>query len=144
MFRKYKAIHFVYPNFNESPKRTLTFFMFFCKEFGFKSKIITNPKEFDIEKDIAYIGVSDRMLGMFLEQCREKDFEPGKDVGFLSYNETPMKKFIYKRISVVSTDFKGIRTKIRRIYYKRRTDARLCIDKINTKRIIINYVLHWI
>lgn len=111
LFRKYKAIHFVYPNFTNHPKETLTFFMFFCKEFGFKSKIITNPKEFDIEKDIAYIGVSDRMLGMFLEQCREKDFEPGKDVGFLSYNETPMKKFIYKGISVVSTDFKELGTK---------------------------------
>ena len=48
---------------------------------------------------------------MFLEQCREKDLEPGKDVGFLSYNETPMKKFIYKGISVVTTDFKELGTK---------------------------------
>ena len=51
------------------------------------------------------------MLGVFLEQCREKDFEPGVDVGFLSYNETPMKKFIYKGISVVTTDFKELGTK---------------------------------
>lgn len=28
----------------------------------------------------------------------------------LSYNETPMKKFIYKGISVVSTDFKKLGT----------------------------------
>lgn len=111
LFKKYKAIHFVYPNFTNHPIETVTFFKKFCKEFGFKSKIITNPKEFDIEKNIAYIGVSDRMLGLFLEQCREKDFEPGKDVGFLSYNETPMKKFIYKGISVVSTDFKELGTK---------------------------------
>ena len=48
---------------------------------------------------------------MFLEQCRNKDFEPGTDVGFLSYNETPMKKFIYKGISVVSTNFKELGTK---------------------------------
>ncbi|WP_310560074.1 hypothetical protein [Flavobacterium sp.] len=33
---------------------------------------------------------------------------PSKDVGFLSYNETPMTKFIYKGISVVSTDFKAL------------------------------------
>lgn len=111
LFRKYEAIHFVYPNFTNHPLETLTFFKNFCKEFEFKYKIITNPKEFNIEKNIAYIGVSDRMLGVFLEQCREKDFEPGKDVGFLSYNETPMKKFIYKGISVVSTDFKELGTK---------------------------------
>ena len=29
----------------------------------------------------------------------------------MSYNETPMKKFIYKGISVVSTDFKEMGTK---------------------------------
>lgn len=51
------------------------------------------------------------MLGVFLEQCRNKNFEPGTDVGFLSYNETPMKKFIYKGITVVSTDFKELGTK---------------------------------
>jgi DNA-binding transcriptional regulator YhcF (GntR family) len=111
LFRKYEAIHFVYPNFTNHPIETVTFFKKFCKEFGFQSKIITNPKEFNIEKSIAYISVSDRILGFFLEQCREKDFEPGKDVGFLSYNETPMKKFIYKGISVVSTDFKELGTK---------------------------------
>ena len=51
------------------------------------------------------------MLGLFLEQCRAENFEPGVDVGFLSYNETPMKKFIYKGISVISTDFKKLGTK---------------------------------
>ena len=64
-----------------------------------------NPKEYVIEKGIAYLSVSDRVLGTFLEQCRTKNLEPGVDVGFLSYNDTPMKKFIYKRITVVSTDF---------------------------------------
>ncbi len=111
LFRKYDAIDFIYPNFTNHPLETLAFFKNFCKEFGFEYNIITNPKEFNVEKNRAYIGVSDRMLGIFLEQCREKDFEPGVDVGFLSYNETPMKKFIYKGISVVTTDFKELGTK---------------------------------
>jgi DNA-binding transcriptional regulator YhcF (GntR family) len=111
LFRKYEAIEFVYPNFTNHPKETVTFFEKFCKEFDFKYKIITNPKDFSIEKNKAYISVSDRILGIFLEQCREKELEPGKDVGFLSYNETPMKKFIYKGISVISTDFKQLGTK---------------------------------
>lgn len=104
-FKKYKEIHFVYPNFTNHPIESLTFFEKFCAAFNFKYKIITNPKEFDIKNNIAYISVSDRILGQFLEQCQDKNLEPGKDVGFLSYNETPMKKFIYKGISVVSTDF---------------------------------------
>ena len=106
--KKYNEIHFVYPNFSNHPIETVSFFEKFCVAFNFKYKIITNPKEFNIKSHIAYISVSDRILGQFLEQCQEKNLEPGKDVGFLSYNETPMKKFIYKGISVVSTDFKAL------------------------------------
>jgi DNA-binding transcriptional regulator YhcF (GntR family) len=107
-FKKYKAIHFVYPNFTHHPIETVAFFEKYCTDFNFNYKIITNPKEFNIQIDTAYISVSDRILGQFLEQCQEKNLEPGKEVGFLSYNETPMKKFIYKGISVVSTDFKEL------------------------------------
>jgi len=31
--------------------------------------------------------------------------EPGQDVGVISYNETPMKKYVKDGISVISTDF---------------------------------------
>ncbi len=105
LLKKYKELHFLYPTFTYHPKETLVFFEKFCKEYGFTYQVITNPKTIDIQKNIAYLSVSDRVLGVFLEQCREKKFEPGVDVGFLSYNETPMKKFIYKGISVISTDF---------------------------------------
>ncbi|MBE8723326.1 GntR family transcriptional regulator [Flavobacterium hungaricum] len=111
LFKKYKKIEFLYPDFTNHPWETVEFFKKFCADFSFENEIITDSKKFQIEKGIAYISVSDRILGEFLEQCKEKDFEPGKDVGFLSYNETPMKKFIYKGISVVSTDFKEMGTK---------------------------------
>jgi len=111
LFKKYKKIDFIYPDFTNHPWETVEYFKKFCVDFGFQYDILTDPKKFQIEKGIAYISVSDRILGYFLEQCKEKDFEPGKDVGFLSYNETPMKKFIYKGISVVSTDFNELGTK---------------------------------
>jgi len=111
LFKKYKNIQFIYPDYTNHPKETLESFKKFCADFHFKYDIITDAKKFNIEKGIAYISVSDRILGHFLEQCKEQNLEPGKDVGFLSYNETPMKKFIYKGISVISTDFKEIGTK---------------------------------
>lgn len=111
LFKKYKAIHFVYPTFTNHPKETVIAFKKFCKAWHFDFKIITNANDFNVEKNIAYISVSDRILGQFLEQCKNLGFEPGVDVGFLSYNETPMKKFIYKGISVISTDFNALGTK---------------------------------
>jgi DNA-binding transcriptional regulator YhcF (GntR family) len=111
LFKKYKEIAFLYPVFTNHPIETVNYFKKFCDKFNFNYKIITDPKDFNIEKNIAYISVSDRILGVFLEQCRDNKFEPGVDVGFLSYNETPMKKFIYRGISVISTDFKEMGTR---------------------------------
>ena len=105
-FKKYKKLVFVYPSFTSHPNESLGYFKKFCEDHQFKYRIITNPDDFKVVKNEAYVSVSDRVLGLFLEQCKALGFEPGTDVGFLSYNETPMKKFIYKGISVISTDFK--------------------------------------
>jgi DNA-binding LacI/PurR family transcriptional regulator len=41
-----------------------------------------------------------------VQQIREKNLVIGKDVGVLSYNETPLKALL--GITVISTDFKGV------------------------------------
>lgn len=106
VFRKYKKLVFLYPSFTNHRKETLTYFIKYCEEFGFEHEIEKDLKIFTVEKKTIYISLNNSVLGVFLEQCKAKNIEPGVDVGFLSYNETPMKKFIYKGISVVSTDFK--------------------------------------
>ncbi len=110
-FKKYKKLVFLYPSFTNHPLETVTYFESYCKKSGLNYEIITNAKDFNIKANEAYISVSDRILGVFLEQCRAKNLEPGIDVGFLSYNETPMKQFIYKGISVISTDFNQLGAK---------------------------------
>lgn len=108
LINKYSAFHFIYPNYTHHPITSVENFKKFCLEKQIPYKIITDPNSLDIKKDIAYLSVSDRMLGTFLEQCRTKNLEPGIDVGIISYNETPMKKFIYKGITVISTDFDAL------------------------------------
>jgi hypothetical protein len=111
VFEKYEELVFLYPTYTYHPIETLNYFEKSCNLKQFKYQIITDPKAFKVEKNRAYLSTSDRMLGSFLEQCRIENYEPGADVGFLSYNETPMKKFIYKGISVISTDFAAMGTK---------------------------------
>lgn len=108
LFKKYSEIHFLYPTYTSHPQEAVLFFEKFCNDFGFKYEVKTSAKDFLVESGVAYISVSDRILGIFLEQCREMNLEPGVDVGFLSYNDTPMKKFIYKGISVITTNFKEL------------------------------------
>lgn len=106
LIKKYKTAVFLYPDYTNHPEEAVKYFKKFCKKYKIKYKLVTSPSLFDVRKGEMYFSVSDRMLGKFLEQCREKKFEPGVDTGIISYNETPMKKFIYKGITVISTDFK--------------------------------------
>lgn len=106
IIKKYnKGIEFLYPEFTKHPYETVEFFEKFCKDNSLKGRVLTESVDFNVEKGMAYFSVSDRMLGRFLEQCRDKEFKPGEDCGIISYNETPMKKFIYEGITVISTDF---------------------------------------
>ena len=103
--KRYNNFVFLYPEYTDHPYDSVLFFEKFCKDHKIKHSILTDSSKFNVEKGTAYFSVSDRLLGVFLEQCRLKNFEPGLDTGIISYNETPMKKFIYKGITVISTDF---------------------------------------
>ena len=105
LLKKYNEIHFLYPEYTNHPHESVDNFKLFCKQNNLKYAVEESSEKFDVKAGIAYFSVSDRLLGRFLEQCKAKKLEPGRDVGFISYNETPMKKFIYKGITVFSTDF---------------------------------------
>lgn len=51
LFKKYKKIQFVYPDFTNHPWETVEFFKKFCADFGFEYDLITDPKKFNIEKN---------------------------------------------------------------------------------------------
>jgi len=106
LISKYKRKIMVYPSFTYHPRITADRFEQYCQSKAYDHLRLTNEEELSVRAGDMYFSVSDRMLGHILEQCKERKLEPGVDVGILSYNETPMKKFIYKGISVISTDFK--------------------------------------
>ncbi len=104
--RNYKEFIFYYPNFTYHPKDAIHHFLKFCQEQNIKHKVIYNPKEFVVKEGDLYFLVSDRTLAKFLDQCEEQGFQPGMEAGVISYNETPMKKYVKNGITVISTDFK--------------------------------------
>lgn len=108
LIKKYDELILLYPEFTNHPHDTVDYFIKFCKDSELKHSVQYDSKELDIKKGKAYISVSDRLLGKSLEQAKIKELEFGKDVGFISYNETPMKQFINKGITVISTDFKAL------------------------------------
>jgi len=103
--QKYDEFTFFYPPFTYHPKIAIDYFKKFCIDFGIKHSVIYDVEKFKIKKGGLYFLVSDRTLASFLDQCAEKGFEPGCEAGVISYNETPMKKYVKNGITVISTDF---------------------------------------
>ena len=103
--KNYSEFTFLYPDFTYHPKDSILSFNQFCTLHKIKHRVIFDIEKFNIKKGGLYLLVSDRTLANFLDQCAEKGFEPGKEVGVISYNETPMKKDLKNGITVISTDF---------------------------------------
>lgn len=103
---QYTSFNYVYPSFTYHPSTSVDYFRSFCKSYGIRDNIVFEANELEIEKGGLYLTVSDRMLAKMIEQANEKGLVIGEDVGLISYNETPMKKYIHQGISVISTDFK--------------------------------------
>jgi len=102
---KYQEFTFFYPSFTYHPKVAVDHFKKFCTENNIQHNVIFDYEEFKIKKGGLYFLVSDRTLANFLDQCSKLGYEPGKEVGVISYNETPMKKYVKNGITVISTDF---------------------------------------
>lgn len=105
IINKYKEFVFFYPSFTYHSVETVEHFKKFCTENQIKHKVIFDLEKFMIKPGSLYFLVSDRTLANFLDQCTEKGYEPGIEVGVISYNETPMKKYVKNGITVISTDF---------------------------------------
>ncbi len=105
LIKKYKEFIYLYPEFTYHPPVSIEYFEKFAKDFNIKYKVLKEFKKLDIQKGQLYLLVSDRTLAKVLDQCEQKGLAPGEDVGIISYNETPMKKYVKDGITVLSTDF---------------------------------------
>lgn len=112
LFKKYDTLCFVYPEFTFHPMESVTSFTDFCSTHNLKYEICNDSKALVVRSKTAYISVNDRILNELLSQCDDANLVVGKDVGILSYNDTPLKRFTKKGISVVSVDFKEFGAKV--------------------------------
>jgi DNA-binding transcriptional regulator YhcF (GntR family) len=103
--KKYEHFCLVYPDYTFHSYETVEYFLRFCKNNGIKHSIVTDADSIKVKKNTLYMSVSDRAMAKILDKSRHDHLELGKDIGLISYNETPMKKYIDKGITVISTDF---------------------------------------
>ncbi|GAF02200.1 GntR family transcriptional regulator [Saccharicrinis fermentans] len=110
--KKYKKLVFIYPEFTNHPIQTISAFEAFCVDHHFDYEIIYKVKDIVVQRGELYFTVSDRVMAKILDFAQELNYSTGTDIGIISYNETPTKKYIKEGITVISTDFDKIGTKM--------------------------------
>jgi DNA-binding LacI/PurR family transcriptional regulator len=105
--QNYKNLILAYPEktLYPYPRRILHGFKKFCIEHALEFEIIEEVVEdMILEKGDLFITIEESDLVSIVKQIRESNLDIGKDIGVISYNDTPLKELL--GITVVSTDFK--------------------------------------
>jgi len=104
--KKYKRLVLVYDQFSTPhPDVILEVVDQFCKVHKIHFEQISRINSDHVQKGSAYFVIRDADLVEVIKTCRRKNYELGKDVGVLAYNDTPMKQIVGGGITVISTDF---------------------------------------
>ena len=104
--KKYNELVLVYSEKNTPhPVESVKAVQTFCEKNKIGFRRVAQLKDWEIEKGRAYFVIRDTDLVQVIKTCRTKYFELGKDVGVLSYNDTPMKQIVGGGITVISIDF---------------------------------------
>lgn len=107
--KNYSKIILVYPEkiVYPYPKRILRGFKKFCLEFCLDFEILNEVYEdMILKKGDLFITIEESDLVNLIKQIKEDEYVIGKDIGIISYNDTPLKELL--GITVISTDFKAM------------------------------------
>ncbi|MGV8090850.1 MAG: GntR family transcriptional regulator [Mangrovibacterium sp.] len=111
---RYEKFVLVFPVERNHPLEIREAFAEFCTENKIVHRIENKLSHDLIVKGSAFWVIEDSDLISLIRIGEEMGFHLGKEIGILSYNETPMKEIIRNGITVISVDFAGMGRSISR------------------------------
>ncbi|WP_291099310.1 MULTISPECIES: GntR family transcriptional regulator [unclassified Flavobacterium] len=134
---KYKKLILIYPEkaIYPYPKRILHGFRKFCVEQSINFEILNEVyDDMILKKEDLFITIEESDLVNLVKQIRDYEFVLGKDIGIISYNDTPLKELL--GITVISTDFKEMgETAARMILNKEKGKVKVSFNFIDRNSI---------
>ncbi|TKC10345.1 GntR family transcriptional regulator [Pedobacter polaris] len=118
----YDTIKIIFPKNSYFPQEILTGFYRFCQQYAFNHKVIHNIKDEEINVGEVYINLMEDDLVILIERLIALKLKIGKDVGVISYNETPLKRIILDGITTISTDFIQLGSKAAELILENKTE----------------------
>ncbi len=102
--RNYDELILVHPG-TMYPMEIIDGFKKFCLQNKFDYELVKSVRDCETLKlKSAYIVIEEIDLANIIKCCRNQNLKIGKDIGIISYNDTPLKEILLDGISVISTD----------------------------------------
>ncbi|MCB0528856.1 MAG: GntR family transcriptional regulator [Saprospiraceae bacterium] len=108
LLEKYKKLKIIFPPYSYHPREILTGFERFCTEYAFEYAVVGNIGEEPIQENEAYINLMEDDLVTLIKRVKNLGLKVGREVGIMSYNETPLKEILLDGITIISTDFQTL------------------------------------
>ncbi|HEY5824471.1 MAG TPA: transcriptional regulator, partial [Cyclobacteriaceae bacterium] len=119
---KYSTIKIIFPDHTYFPQEIVKGFTRFCQEFAFNYSVVHDIREESMAPGEVYINLMEDDLVTLIERIISNKWKVGKDIGVISYNETPLKKIILEGITTISTDFKMMGEKVAQLVKENSTE----------------------
>jgi len=118
---KYQTLKIIFPAQTYFPQEILKGFYRFCTQYAFGYQVVHSIEEEPIQEGEVFINLMENDLVILIERILAKKLKVGKDVGVISYNETPLKKIILDGITTISSDFEMMGAKTAQLILERST-----------------------
>ena len=118
--KKYKRFLLSFPPESGHPESLKQGFIDFCVDYGIPFRIFSSLEDCEIRLGDAFLVIDDCDLVKLLKVCKIRNWTLGKDVGVISYNETPLKEVIREGITVISCDFSEMASEMAGFIQRRR------------------------
>lgn len=104
--QKYQTVKIIFPEYSYYPEEIFLGFQQFCQNYAFSGRVVRDIATENIQPGDVYINLRENDLVVLIEKIISLGLVIGKDVGIISYNETPLKKLILNGLTTISTDFR--------------------------------------
>ena len=111
--KKYKRLILVAPGTLFHSALVVQGFQKFARDSGFPTKVVQNVNGDDFHVGDVYLTLSgyDQELVEVIKLSRSKAYTIGKDIGIISYNDTPVKEVLEGGITVINTSWEYMGSK---------------------------------
>lgn len=104
LVRKYKRLILLFPE-GLRTRDIISGFQKFSRRKIIPTEVRSSIKSEEIQKGDAFIVIDDNSLVDIIQGARQGQWQLGRDIGVISYNESPLKSVIGNGITTITTDF---------------------------------------